>query len=227
MIKVLILAGDPEARSVIRRKLDESGVLHDEARDASEMWEKIICSPFNGVILDVLTSAKAPPGGKVLIQEVSELYPTLRVRWDSRNRDLRGLVMGESLDKNHLLDDFLNRFCRPWPARLYRQHKRVPLNLNVLLSRDESFREGLVEKTVTLDISEGGCFLFSTQTWEEIDPVWVRFQEISDPTPIRAEIRRSRPWNTGMHIPGIGVQFTNLNPRQLWEICQHLKGNKH
>jgi hypothetical protein len=226
MIKVLILAGDPEARSVIRKKLDESGVFHDEARDASEMWEKIIHTPLNGVIVDVLTSAKAPPRGKVLIQEVSELYPTLRVRWDSKSQNLRGLVMGESLDKNHLLDDFLDRFCRPWPARLYRQHKRVPLNLNVLLSRNESFPEGQVEKSITLDISEGGCFLFSTQDWEVSALVWIRFQEISDQTPIQAEIRRLRSWNTGMHIPGIGVQFTDLNPRQLREICQHLKGNK-
>jgi hypothetical protein len=224
MIKVLVLAGTPEIRQIFLRALENLGAPCDVAFSVSEMRRKLLHTPFNGVILDVLTIVRASQKEKLIIQEISELYPTLRVRWDSRARRIRGLVLGRSLDRDDPVGDFLEKCCRFWPARTCREDRRLPLHFNALLSRDGEFREEEIEKTVTLDLSEGGCFLISGRSWQNGELVWVRFLELADPAPIPAEIRRCRPWGEGMEIPGIGVRFGEIRPGQLREIRRYLGG---
>jgi hypothetical protein len=222
MIKVLVLAGTSETRQIFLTALDKLGVPCDVAFSVSEMRRKLLHTPFNGVILDVLTVVRASQKEKLFIQEISELYPTLRVRWDSQTRRIRGLVFGRSLDRDDPVGDFLEKHCRPWPARMCREDKRLPLHFNALLSRNREFREEEVEKSVTLDLSEGGCFLISGRSWQRGEFLWVRFLELTDPAPIGAEIRRCHPWGEGMQIPGIGVQFGEIDPGQLQEIRRYL-----
>jgi CheY-like chemotaxis protein len=224
MIKVLVLAGNPETRQIFRMALETLGAPCDVAHSVSEMRQKLLRTPFNGVILDVLTTVRASQKEKLFIQEISELYPTLRVRWDSRTRRIRGLVLGRALDRDDPVGDFLEKHCRSWPARTCREDRRLPFHFNALLNRDGEFREEQAEKTVTLDLSEGGCFLISSRSWQKGEIARVRFLELSDPAPIRVEIRRCRPWGKGMEVPGIGVQFEGIRPGQLREIRRHLGG---
>jgi hypothetical protein len=224
MIKILVLAGSPETRQSFLTALENLDLPFDVAFSVSEMRQKLLHTPFNGVILDVLTMVRASQKEKLFIQEISELYPTLRVRWDSRSERIRGLVFGRSLDGDDLVGDFLEKCCRPWPARTCREDRRLPLHFNALLSSDREFRKEDVEKTVTLDLSEGGCFLISGRSWQKGNLLWVRFRELTDPAPIRAEIRRYRPWGEGMVIPGIGIRFEEIRPGQLQEIRRHLRG---
>jgi hypothetical protein len=222
MIKVLVLAGNPETLPLVRSALEELGARHEVCHTVSEMRQKLHRVPFNGLILDVLALVRTSQQDKLFIQEISELYPTLRMRWDSRARCIRGLVFGTPLDREEPVRDFLEKCCRSWPARIYREGKRLPLHFNALLSRNEDFREKGQEKTVTLDLSEDGCFLITTQAWQKEEVAWVRFVELADPTPIQVEIRRYRPWGKGLQIPGIGVKFKEILPGQLQEIRRYL-----
>lgn len=190
MIKLLVLAGIPETRQSFLTALENLDILFEVAFSVPEMRQKLLHTPFNGVILDVLTMVRASQKEKQFIQEISELYPTLRVRWDSLSERIRGLVFGRSLNGDDVVGDFLENCCRPWPARTCREERRLPFHFNALLSSDGEFREEDVEKTATLDLSEGGCFLISGRSWQKGDLVWVRFHELTDAAPIRAEIRR-------------------------------------
>ncbi len=146
MIKVLILAENPEILRIYRRALEHLAAPCEVAFSVSEMRRKLLRTPFNGVILDVLTTVRASQKDKLFLQEISELYPTLRVRWDSRARRIRGLVLGCSLDRDDPVGDFLKQCCRPWPARTCREDRRLPLHLNALLSGGDEFREEEAEK---------------------------------------------------------------------------------
>ena len=223
MINVLIIASDPQTAALYRVAAEKLGAKCEVAINIEEMKQQIRRVPFNGLLLDVLTAVRASLSDKIDIQSIAEVYPTLRVRWDASAGELRGLVIGSLIDKEDPLRDFLNNFCHSRPARICRMNKRYSLNFNVLLSKDENFSEDQAEKTVTLDISQGGCFLISTQCWQDTEFAWLRFLEISDAEPVQVVIRRYCPWGKTMNFSGIGVEFSQIKPGQLEDICKYFK----
>jgi Tfp pilus assembly protein PilZ len=130
-------------------------------------------------------------------------------------------VLGKTLDRDDPVGDFVDRFCRCHPARRCRGSKRRPLHFNVFLSRQRETQDE-VEKTVTLDISEGGCFLITSQAWQQGENVWLRFADLCDGTPVRAEVRRHLPWGESLCIPGIGLEFKKMPPTLLQQLRRRL-----
>jgi hypothetical protein len=218
MIKLLLLSRNTEAVSACQKALKAQGVCCEWAGSVADMHRQLVSAPFNGLILDVLTTAKTSHKDKIFIQEVSEHYPTLLMRWNTAAQKFRGLVFGEILDKEDPLGDFVERFCPPERILLYRENKRYDIHFNVLLSLDEDFSRELVEKTVTLDLSQGGCFIISSRNWQNIDYAWIRLLELADPSPIQVQLCRYLAWGEQARIPGIGVKFMDLQPSQRQEI---------
>jgi hypothetical protein len=212
MPHILIVAARPEHAAVYRKALMRRNASCETAQDIADMHRRVLRTPFNGLMLDVYTTMKASQEEKTIIQETTEIYPTMRVRWDVGAHQIRGLVLGQTLDHEDPLGDFLDRFCRCRPARICRGSKRHAIHCNVLLSRRADFRANDVEKTVTLDISEGGCFLITSETWHDGETAWLRFVDLCDAAPVQAEVRRHLPWGQGLSIPGIGVKFQNPCP---------------
>jgi Tfp pilus assembly protein PilZ len=221
MIKLLLLSRNTEAVSACKKAFEALGVCCEWTDNIVDMHQKLLSTPFNGLVLDVLTTAKTSQKDRALIQEVSEYYPTLLMRWNSATQKIGGMVFGEILDKKDPLGDFVSRFCRAERALLFREDKRHDIHLNVLLSLDKDFSEELVEKTVTLDLSRGGCFIISSRSWENIDQAWIRLLELIDPTPIQVQLCRYVPWGKQTKIPGIGIKFIDLQPGQRQEIYQY------
>lgn len=218
MITLLLLSNNPEAVSACRKHLDRIGIRYVCAGNVGDMHRLLTSTPCSGLVLDVLSTARASQKERLLIQEVSEVYPTLLMRWNSGSKQIRGLVFGEILNKQDPLGDFVTRFCRPGRAHTYREDKRHTIHLNLHLSGDQEFSPHLAEKTVTLDLSPGGCFIVSSRNWQHIGRAWIKLQELSDPSPIQVQICRYLPWGEHNRIPGIGVKFLDLRPDQAREI---------
>lgn len=224
MSHVLILDSHPQTLAIYRQALEELGANCETAGNFTELKQKLLQLPFNGVVIDVLTAVRANPEEKHLLQEIAEAYPTLRVRWDAGAGMIRGLVFGKSLAGDHPLRYFLEQLCRNHPPRTFRTSRRHAIHLNVLLSRDGGFRPDQSERSVTLDISLGGCFLVTfDDRWENQQHAWLQLLELSDPTPIEIIIRRVSPWGKNPTIPGLGVEFLQLRPGQAEELRQRFQ----
>jgi hypothetical protein len=222
MNRVLILDSHPQTLAIYRRALEELGANCETAENFTELKQKLLQVPFNGVVIDVLTAVRANPEEKRLLQEIVEVYPTLRVRWDAGAGRIRGLVFGKSLAGDHPLHYFLKHLCRNHPARSFRASKRYLLHFNALLWRDSACRPDQSERSLTLDISLGGCFLVTfDDQWQNQQHAWLQLLELSDPTPIEVIIRRFSPWGKNPTIPGLGVEFLQLGPGQAEELRQH------
>ena len=221
MNKVLIISTNAKATEAYRKAVSTLGSECEVAKSIEEMQQILRNRPFNGLILDVLTAVRAPHKDKPTIQRFSEIYPTFRARWDEKNHKIRGMVLGRSLDKADPLGAFLEMFCRHRPARVCRVTPRYRIHFNVLLSRDANCAEAQAEKTVTLDISRGGCFLISNQDWQGTKTAWVRFRDIPRIPPVQVEIRHFCAWGHAMQVPGIGVEFQQMDPLHLETICRH------
>ena len=220
MIKLLLLSSNSEAVSACQQTLEERGANCAWAGDVVDMHRQLVSTPFNGLILDVLTTARIAQKDRALVQEVSEYYPTLLLRWNKASQKVRGLVFGEILDKEDPLGDFVERFCQAERALTFRENRRYDIHFNVLLSPEQDFSGELVERTVTLDLSRGGCFIISSRDWKNINQAWIRILELSDPTPIRVQLCSRVPWGEQTRIPGIGIKFIDLQPTQQQEIYQ-------
>jgi len=76
------------------------------------------------------------------------------------------------------------------------------------------------ERSITNDISPGGCFIFSNQRWKEGHYIWIRMKDMGDATLIHAQIRTVVKWGEPRQIPGIGIQFKDLSPSQTAELTK-------
>jgi len=85
----------------------------------------------------------------------------------------------------------------------------------VLLNRPEAV-EG--ERTVTINVSEHGCFVFTVNDWRLESPAWMVVSEFDDKTPVELKVRWRRPWGTEGRVPGIGATFESMTAYQYVQL---------
>lgn len=119
---------------------------------------------------------------------------------------IRILSRGELSSGCSSLEQFIGR-CTQFNPKVISSRTRELIHHNVLLDRTPDFKDSH-NKTVCLDISPGGCFVFCT--WEEIvvgDSVWIKLPETVKPSPVKAIVCWIRKWGISQDMPGIGVKF--------------------
>lgn len=217
-IRTIVVAADPHLRDLYSQQIKGLGVDCDAVASLHDLFETLKENPYNGLLIDLATLVKANPLEKSQCHELLRLFPTLRLRWDEATQQLLCLLYGSRTSEGMSLQVFIDDYCRPFSARRIRKHKRMKLHYNVLLSRDENFSAGQVERSTTLDISLGGCALITGQEWEMEERVWLRFLEFEDQSAVCARVCRWTPWGKEMRIPCIGVCFEDLRKAQQEQI---------
>ena len=105
------------------------------------------------------------------------------------------------------------------PAKI-RSAIRRTIHFNVVLSKSGNFTANEVEKTVTLNVSRDGCYILTTQQFEDRSSVAFIIKELDHRTPIVGEIRWVIPWGKTMRIPGIGIKFEDIHCDQHAEMVE-------
>ena len=95
---------------------------------------------------------------------------------------------------------------------------RKRIHYNVVLSKSGDFSQGNTEKTVTLNVSKSGCFIYTTGNWRINDRAAFTFKELDDNKPILATVKWKTVWGKSMQIPGIGVEFKEIGETQIKKI---------
>lgn len=220
-VRVLLLVEDEKNQ---QRYLTELLQTEVECRPVScvrDLHRALTEEPFQGIFLDVAASARASVPERGLIHDILDEFPVLRLRWDEKEAQSRGLVYGTN--ERVTIGEFIERFCGPFAARTIRKKTRIELNLNAQISPTGEFSEDSLEKTVTLNVSHEGCFLLSqNNTWQNFDQAWIRIKELQDPSPIQIEVRWALPWGQSMRLPGIGVKFIRISPDQQKQLLKLL-----
>jgi len=215
-IKILIVVKDTEAGEAYAEALNQIGVDYDIASSFSEMSCLAIKNPYNGLLVDILTLVRSSKEEKVVAYEFINLYPVLRVKWETKKNkiSLSPLEQSFSPDTASALKFFIENRCRPFTARRLRSHNRKSYNFNVQLSPDGRFSEHTTIKTFCLNISKAGVFLHTPEAFEPGTTVWLRFVDYADLEPVAASVRWSLEWGVSRSVPGIGVCFEGLSEDQ-------------
>lgn len=217
-MRILLLSPEGEKRQVYCNELNKVHIQFDIVDTFRELYDSMAKKPYNGIVLDLSLKLRSPKEEMNLVQDILQKFPVAELRLNPKTKEIGLYYQGQHKDGGNL-DDFANRICRLFDARRISTEKRIGINLSVMLARKNDFREGNIEKTITIDASEGGCFIFSNDKWEINEDAWVIIKGLSDQTPIRGKVCWSVEWG-GIQLPGIGIKYQEIKETQLNEILR-------
>src|SRR6185369_17530480 len=138
------------------------------------------------------------PQEKMQTNDILQLYPNAKVK--VVKNDVR--ILGESKSLTQFVQSGMS-----FKARVIRKCDRPIKYTGVLLSSVHEFADA--ENAVTLNITDGGCFVYSGNEWKVGDPVWLRFKENEDV--VQGVVCWTHPWGNNKKMPGIGIKFDARN----------------
>ncbi|MFZ7127951.1 MAG: PilZ domain-containing protein [Desulfobacterales bacterium] len=215
--RLLLIAQEGQARQVYASALDDIGISVDVVSDIESFYHAITHTPYSAILVDIPTKILALKDHQDLVHSILSHYPVIQLNIDRYTGRIRALRLGQHQTGGSLGELLSADYLLASPV-LFREHRRQKLHFNVLISDSLRFEPDKVVRSVTIDVSRGGCFLYYADDRPLPDRIWIRFNELSDPSPIGAKIRNRIPWGDSMRIPGVGVQFEVIGENQLEEI---------
>ncbi len=217
-IRVILISQDGPARRAYLEALNKTGVLVDVVSSFGEISKFLSENQYNGVMVDLRTKMKTSGREKDLAGNILEQVPFVHLQFEEDTGTIRSLSYGPK--GSQTLEEFIDRECRSFSARRIRINARKDIYFNVVLSGASDLSEKASEHTVTINVSVGGCFIYSTGNWEVSDKVMIVIKELEDKRPITCEVRWKRTWGEAMKVPGIGVKFEDISEGQLRDFCE-------
>jgi hypothetical protein len=216
-VKLILVCREGEARQAYLNEAKAIGMQIDVVSAYGELFNAMIETPYQGVMVDLITSMKASKEEKGIAQEIIEVFPIIQLKWDDESKVIRTISLSKSQNSDSLAD-FVSTECEAFSPRAIRLNVRKSIHFNTIICREEKMTEKNIEKTVTINASKGGCFLFSVQDWSRSLQVWLIINELQDKTAISGDIRWKMEWGKTMMIPGIGINFKQIKANQLEEL---------
>ncbi len=224
-IKVILVARNETRVNAYSEALAELGTTCHPVLDIRQVPELASTSPFNGILLDMPVITKASVYEKGIIEDVIQTLPSAYLNIMPAT-DIIKLLSATAVHGNaSTLTGFIE-ICRSFTARHVRPNDRVSLHLNALILNHNL--PDLPEKSVSLNVSRNGCFLFSANPGNQRGhTITAEFIGLKDTSEIVAVIKWVRHWGEVHQMPGIGVSFERIsNPQiqQLADLIAALKG---
>ena len=190
----------------------------DLASSFEDLYKAIVKIPYNGILIDMPTKITTLSNDKERVDSILKRYPVARLTFNDKSGQLC-VFYSNQVAGSGTLEDFITKQCRSFTARTIRSNRRRDIVFNVILSKTKNISDQDSERTVTMNISRGGCFIFSIGDWEVNNDAWFIIKELTDQAPIRGLVKWKIDWGNEMSVPGIGIQFTDISDSQVKEIC--------
>jgi hypothetical protein len=158
----------------------------------SQLRQILETVPICGILLEVTAVVHADSQTKEDTHDLFDLYPTVKFRVSGG----KVLMLGDTPQT------FVAR-CRQFEPRMIRKEDRESKYIAVHLSASKTFAD--TEKTITINVSDHGMFVFSSRTWQVGDRVWLKIHD--EGAVISAVVRSAKPWGNNKVIPGIGIEI--------------------
>lgn len=220
-IRVLLFVQEGSAKEKYLYALADCGAQVFVTSSFFDLSEEICSRTYHGLFIDLPTKMKAIKENKAYVYRLVQRFPVSHLQMDGGSGEIRCYHLNRQLGST--LIDFINSQCRTFIPQKIRLDARATIHLPVLIYKHQADKRP--ERSITNDLSSGGCFVFSCRRWREGQDILIRFKNISDPRPLPGHIKTVVKWGTPRQIPGIGIQFTDVSPSQaaaLAECCTTL-----
>lgn len=172
--------------------------------------------PFNGLIIDLPMYVKATYMEKVHIDESIHAMPSAVINFKDKSAHILMVECRYGIAKT--IEDLIS-VCILHQPRVVYPRDRIDMHLNARLSVSRQLSDD-AERTCTMNVSKGGCFLFTVEfdRFEQEMSVFFEFPVLKDRTLIVGKVRWKREWGTTHSAPGIGISFESITEGQQLEI---------
>ncbi len=216
LLRLVLVARDAKHQELYLEAVRDLGVACDLVDDVSKLADALVHTPCNGLLLDVLCTVRCSESEKAFVHDLLEIYPMLRMRCNPGTGDISSLMYGSG--ERTSISEFVDKHCRTFRPRRLRTSPRVYSHSRILVAPEIPFDQEQAQKSVTINLSAEGCFIYTIGPGQQGERCWVVFPDFKDKTPIPVEIRWIQPWGPGGAMPGIGVRFLQLSSDQQQEI---------
>lgn len=219
--RILLIVKSADARAAYEEALGRIGVVYHIAASFHDVLRLTTENAYSGLLIDILTLIRSSKEEKAIAYDCINCYPSLRIKWDAKQKcmNLSPLEQAFSVDTQATLAYFVEGRCKAFTARAMRKHVRKNAVVGLLLSSRCDTPEAECIKTFTVNLSQGGAFVHTTQPFPKGETVWLRFLEMPS-EPIEAEVRWAIEWGAYRDIPGIGVMFRFSCEEQAQDVKQ-------
>ena len=224
-IQILLVAAPGESRKAYLSALKVFDVQYDVAESLHDVVRKHSKVKYSGFLIDIPTLLRSSASDKAEANLLSDNFPVMRLSYKTLD-GIRCIPTGKYSGHGSTLEEFFKESCLNFTPRSLRGTKRTNKVLNVLLNRDINSKNSHMEKSVALNFSPEGCFLYSVSRWKKGDTLWIAIMELDDKTPIKAEVQWTVPWGIKSQMPGIGVTFLSLSEEQADQMEAIIMGKK-
>ncbi|CAH2030924.1 PilZ domain-containing protein [Trichlorobacter ammonificans] len=210
---ILVISRSETRMQTYREALERVGASCVGLADLKGAPVLAASTPMNGIAIDMPVQIKASSGDKALVEDMLLALPSVYLNIAPATDAIRILTATGTQGTFQTFEQFVAA-CANFNARVVRPKNRTELNLNALLYPSMS-GDVPPERTVTINVSPGGCFLFSSHPDYHVEQlVRIDFVGFEDRTPIIGSVRWLQPWGTSHLIPGIGVRFEQISAAQ-------------
>ncbi|MDD2542366.1 MAG: PilZ domain-containing protein [Desulfuromonadaceae bacterium] len=215
---ILLICREGKSRQVYQAELDVPGVLLVCVQTLMQFFRREVYCPLNGILVDMPTYIRSSEEEKRLLTDLVGLFPALRLRCHEPSGEIRTLPFGTGCPGNIGPAIFVQEYCTNFVQRSIRTSERSLLNIPALLNTSIPVEQVSSARSVTANISRGGCFLISFEPWGVGDRGWLVLPTLIDNTPIPVEVRSIQLWGECCSLPGMGVRFIELTKAQKDEL---------
>ena len=218
--RILLIVQHGAARDRYRREIGRTGAQIDTAASFTEFQGALTQSAYNGIVIDIPTKIQAMNRHKALVNSILERFPVIQVNQEKGSGRIRALLHGRNRRQGEL-QALIREACLDSPPRRLRATQRHAIHFNLMLWRARHSEADEIERSVTINVSQGGCFIYTTARFHKGQPVWIRIMELDDKSLIACEVVHRRQWGDAMTIPGIGVCFQSMTDAQAHALAGH------
>ena len=217
---ILLICRKGKSRQVYQADLDLPGVALVCVQGLMEFFSRETYCPLNGILVDMPTYMRSSEEEKRLLSDLVGIFPALRLKYHELSGEIRTLPFGTAYPANTAPSVFVQKYCTPFVQRKIRTSERSLLNLPALLNMSLPVENVYGARSVTANISRGGCFLVRFEPWMVGEQGWLVLPELKDNAPIPVEVCTVRLWGEYGSLPGMGVRFIDLTSSQKVELSR-------
>jgi len=218
IINVLLICREGKCLQIYQDELDILGVNLVCVQSLMDFFRLEVYCPLNGILVDMPTYMRISDEEKRLLTELVGIFPSMRLKCQELTGEIRTLPFSTAYSGNLSPAIFVEKYCRSFNERKIRTSDRTQQNLPALLNAIPLVVNIPVARTMTADISCGGCFLICFEPWIVGERGWLVLPDLKDTSPIPVEICWTRSWGKSHNLPGMGIRFTDLTDSQRIEL---------